>query len=165
MNEQTWHRLLVAIGFGIGLTLACAHEEEHTCEGDCECAGNDCICPAAGDCTLDCTEDCDLQCAGSGACDFACDVGCNARCTGNGACVVDAGDDSTVDCPGNGSCDIACHGDCDVSCTMGSCIVRCLAEDDGAMCSLTGCPSDVVDCPDHPDHVRICGGSCPPADG
>jgi hypothetical protein len=82
-----------------------------------------------------------------------------------GEVVVDVGDDSTITCPGNGRCDIACHGDCSVTCTMGACVVRCLAEDEGAECELLRCSGNLTECPDHPDNVTVCGGSCPPVDG
>jgi hypothetical protein len=149
-------------GFSVG--LACARDDAQ-CEGACECHGNDCVCPDEGDCALDCTGDCNLHCSGSGSCDFDCDENCNVRCTGNGPCIIDVGHGSDVTCPGNGLCDVACHGDCNVACSSGTCIVRCLLEDEGAICELEPCSTDITECPDHPDHVRVCSGGCPPESG
>jgi hypothetical protein len=138
-----------------GLLLA-AGCDASACEGDCECAGADCVCPATGDCLIDCTADCDLQCAGSGSCDFVCGPGCLAECTGSGSCVVDVGEASRVDCTGSGDCDVACHGDCTVSCPgSGDCVVRC---DPGVDCTVERCEGPFTECP---DGVVVCGGACP----
>jgi hypothetical protein len=126
------------------------------CTGDCQCSGNECVCPSTGDCAVDCTDACDLQCAGSGDCDFACSNGCQASCTGSGECLVVAGDDSLISCTGSGDCDITCVGDCVVECPgSGVCIARC---DAGFNCEITRC-EDVVSCP---DGVQVCNGACPP---
>lgn len=127
------------------------------CDGDCVCAGAECVCPSTGDCLIDCSDTCDLQCAGSGDCDFVCGPACLADCTGSGACVMDVGAGSSVNCTGSGGCDVACHGDCTVSCPgSGQCIVRC---DSGADCVLDRCDSP-VECA---DGVVVCNGACPPA--
>ena len=122
---------------------------------DCECRGNEGICPSGGDCAIDCIEACGLQCAGSGNCDFACGAACNVRCTGAGNCVIDVGDDSSVDCPGSGNCDIDCDGDCNVRCTQGTCTVFC---EPGFECGIEGCPGSVEECP---NDVLVCQRGCP----
>ena len=143
-----------ALVFALAVTAAGC--DGSVCEGDCECVGADCVCPASGDCLIDCTADCDLQCAGSGSCDFMCGPSCATACTGSGECVVDVGDLSTVRCTGSGDCDVSCAGDCTVSCPgSGDCLVRCLP---GFDCLVEDCGSGAAECP---DGVIVCGAACP----
>jgi hypothetical protein len=129
---------------------ACGDDDDGVngyCEdAQCECAGNDCVCPAAGDCGIACTADCDLQCAGSGACDFNCGEDCQVRCTGSGNCVADVGPRSHVDCPSNGNCEAFCSGACSMTCTgSGDCTLHCLEGEQPSECgddtiACGGCP-------------------------
>lgn len=96
------------------LLNGCGDDEHGGCAGDCECSGEQCVCPATGDCEVECVGHCDLQCAGSGDCYFGCGEDCLAECTGSGTCFVHVGERSSVRCTGSGDCEIACHGDCDV---------------------------------------------------
>jgi hypothetical protein len=155
--------LAMLIGFWVALSCGAPHDAP--CEGYCECVDNSCVCPDEEGCAIDCEGgDCDLHCSGNGDCDFACDENCDIQCTGNGPCTIDVGHASSVTCSGNGICDVACHGDCNVVCSSGTCIMRCLAEIEGAICELAPCWRDITECPDHPDHVRVCNGGCPPHD-
>lgn len=128
--------LTMLLAFGVGLWVGC-HDDHHPdalCEdGHCECEGNACICPDAGDCDIDCTADCDLQCAGSGDCAFACGDGCVSACTGSGNCEIEVGAGSLVRCTGSGNCDVICHGECTVECPgSGDCAVTCVDDVEGA---------------------------------
>jgi hypothetical protein len=121
------------------LVPGCSDDDEGVsgyCEdGQCECAGNDCICPANGDCGIACTADCDLQCAGSGACEFSCGDDCQVSCTGSGNCVADVGPRSHVDCPSNGNCEAFCAGPCSMTCTgSGDCTVHCFEDEPPIEC-------------------------------
>jgi hypothetical protein len=150
------NRKLAVLALVVAGLLFMAGCGKDTCEGACECIGNECVCPAAGDCLIDCTADCDLQCAGSGDCDFLCGPGCLASCTGSGLCVVSIGDDSTVRCTGSGGCDVDCDGDCLVTCPgSGTCIARC---EPGYECDIDSCSGGVLSCP---DDVLVCNGPCP----
>ena len=143
------HLLIVAVL----ATAACGGDD--SAEGDVECSGASCVCPASGDCRVECTADCDLQCAGSGDCDFTCGADCAAACTGSGACMVTVGTASTVACTGSGVCDVLCLGDCEVTCPGSStCIVECA---DGVSCGLSGCAP--TSCP---GGIAVCNGACPP---
>lgn len=133
---------LAWMAFGV---FACSDDEPvgGYCEdGQCECFGTDCICPAAGDCALDCTANCDLKCAGSGACGFTCGENCLVQCTGSGNCVSHVGPGSHIRCPSNGNCEAYCSGPCDMTCTgSGDCTLHC---PDGQ--ALTKCEGDVTAC-------------------
>lgn len=116
---------VAALNFGI--VLGCYQDPGLVCEdGECECAGNDCVCPSSGDCGILCTAECDLQCAGSGNCDFECGSDCVSECTGSGNCAVLMGPGSLGRCTGSGDCDFACTGPCAVECPgSGTCSLAC----------------------------------------
>lgn len=122
--------LIPIVAFVLGAWVGCHDDVDAACEdGHCECSGNDCICPASGNCDIECTADCNLQCAGSGDCAFACGDGCVAECTGSGNCLVDVGEGGVVRCSGPGDCDIVCHGACTVECPgSGECALACDGE-------------------------------------
>lgn len=123
---------------------------------DCECNGNECICPSTGDCAILCAAECDLQCAGSGSCEFDCGPDCAASCTGSGNCDIEVGSGSIVSCTGSGDCDVTCHGDCTVRCPgSGTCTIFC---DPEVVCDFESCSGNVETCP---DGVQVCQGSCP----
>jgi hypothetical protein len=87
--------------------------------GDEFCDGDNCICPADTDCTIDCIT--------GGSCDVQAQPG--------SAVDVDCGDALTcdVECMTADSCDVACNGgDCDVTCPA-----------DG--CTVTGCDEELCD--------------------
>lgn len=126
----------------VGVGVGCLAPEVLCEDGHCECAGNDCVCPASGDCSIDCTADCDLQCAGSGNCDFICGDLCNVECTGSGNCGQTMGPGSTGACKGNGNCSFACTGPCSVTCPgSGDCELECPAE-----APLQTCSNDALAC-------------------
>ncbi len=123
---------------------------------ECECTGNECVCPSSGDCAVYCVDDCGLQCAGSGSCDFLCTYDCDVNCTGSGNCDVEVGQGSTITCSGSGDCDITCTGDCSVACPgSATCTVHCAVD---ATCQLEPCSGEVQQCP---NDVQICNGGCP----
>jgi hypothetical protein len=123
----------------LGLIVGC-HPIDALCEdGHCECSGNDCICPASGDCSIECTADCDLTCAGSGNCDFICGDSCNIECTGAGNCALTIGPGSTGECSGSGNCAFVCAGPCSISCPgQGDCTLECPADAPLQECSNNG---------------------------
>lgn len=142
---------IVAIVAVAVLTAAgCGDDDDEVggyCEdGQCACAGNDCVCPASGDCGLRCQDNCDLQCAGSGSCEFTCDDDCAVRCTGSGSCVARLGARGHIDCTSNGNCEAVCTGPCSMSCTgSGNCSLECANGADSIECG-----DDIIAC-----------GSCP----
>lgn len=125
----------------LGVIVGCHHDHvDALCEdGHCECSGNECICPASGDCSIECTADCDLQCAGSGNCEFACGDSCNIECTGSGNCALIMGPGSTGTCTGSGNCDFVCTGPCAISCPgQGDCTLACPDDAPLQACSNKG---------------------------
>lgn len=125
---------------------------------DCECVGDECICPSTGDCAIYCVDNCTLQCAGSGSCDFLCDAACDVACTGSGNCFSDVPGGSTIDCTGSGDCHTVCHGDCTVACPgSATCTVECAPM---ATCNLeiTNCSGEIEECA---DGSLACNGACP----
>src|SRR5690606_33436938 len=148
--NRIWGLLLAA-------TLGVACSDDTHSGGAFECQGNECVCPASGDCWVSCVGSCDLQCAGSGACDFACGVECEVACTGSGVCVVSGGEAGSVQCPGPGGGAGHRVGDCVLVCPgSGDRLVRC---DPSADCPLDHCIQDLVTCP---SGVQPCSGPCPP---
>lgn len=146
------HVLAGLAAFALGTWLGCHNDEPYAnCEdGHCECAGNDCICPASGDCDIECTDDCDLQCAASGNCAFSCGVDCLAECTGAGNCEIAVDDNSVVRCTGSGNCDIVCYGPCVIDCPgQGDCALTCDPDDDEPL-------EGPIECGDH----RSACGAC-----
>lgn len=168
--RRPWNHLLAPATM-LALTamapLAC--EDEETLDDDdvcvpgdphdglnCECTGDDCICPSTGDCAIYCVDECSLQCAGSGNCEFLCVDDCVVACTGSGNCDSEVGPGSSVSCTGSGDCDVVCTGDCSVACPgSATCTVHCTPE---ATCTLENCSSEVHECA---EDISICNGACP----
>lgn len=125
------------------------------CQADCECSGEECVCPDDGHCEMECVSDCDLECTGSDHCFLGCEESCVATCAGEGDCSMSVGEGSTVSCIGSGDCMIGCNGACDVACEgSGACVVRCY---NGTECSPEICARGATDCG---DGTIVCGGDC-----
>jgi hypothetical protein len=136
----------------------------HTCEPENACSCTDtsasrdvlCTCVGGSSCSID-GDNIEFACDGNASCSYTCGENCLFNCVGTTGCEVHSGDGGHILCTGTTTCDVHCYGDCTVdSPGTSSSIVRCLAEADGAVCTITSCTA--TDCG---DGVYACRTPCP----